>query len=189
MYWVAALFDDQTEQLIKTIWNELRKESISFYADEIKDGRPHITLASYSEIDKQEFIKGMKKLYSGKNQIEISFNMLGSFLNYGTLFFSPTVTTELLDFHASHYTFFKADNPSANELYGPGKWIPHCTLANKLAEEELAKAFQYCLRRNDLIKGRITEIALIELAEDNGSQIEAPIVLTIPLKEAADGHG
>ncbi|RIW37265.1 2'-5' RNA ligase family protein [Bacillus salacetis] len=189
MYWVAALFDDETEQLIKNLWNELREESISFYADEIKNGRPHITLASYKEIDKQQFIEGMKEFYNDKEEVKICFNTVGSFLNYGTLFFSPTVSTELLDLHASHYEFFKEDTPAANDVYVPGEWIPHCTLANKLTEEELAVAFQYCLKKNDLIKGVIKEIALIQLAEVDEGQIEAPVVYSIPLKKAGNKHG
>jgi 2'-5' RNA ligase len=182
MYWVAALFDEETEQEIRQIWEELREEKISYYADEVKDGRPHITLASYSELDKSKYITDMKKCYENKGEIEICFNTLGSFLNYGTLFFSPTVTKNLMDFHALHYEFFEDVNSMANPLYMPGKWIPHCTLANKLPEEELAKAFQYCLKRNDSINGRITEIALIELAEDQGEQMEAPIIFSVPLQ-------
>ncbi|WP_421378512.1 2'-5' RNA ligase family protein [Bacillus salacetis] len=183
MYWVAALFDEKTEELIKQLWEELREESISFYADEIKDGRPHITLASYSELDKQKFMNEMEKCYANETEKEICFNTLGSFLNYGTLFFSPTVTTELLQFHGSHYEFFESYNEYANPLYTPGKWIPHCTLANKLSEAELAEAFQYCLKRHESIMGKITEVALIELVEEQGENLDAPIIFSVPLKK------
>ncbi|EDL66273.1 2'-5' RNA ligase family protein [Bacillus sp. SG-1] len=182
MYWIAALFDEKTEKLIKQIWKELAQESLSFYEEEIKNPRPHITIASYSEIDKDVYIDGLKKLYENKTEMEICFNTLGSFLNYGTLFFSPTMTKELLDLHASHHETFN-NNVTSNSLYEPGKWIPHCTLANKLPEEDLAKVFRYCLKRNDSIKGRITEIALIEMADNQGDQLEAPIIFSVPLKE------
>ncbi|MGF2616536.1 2'-5' RNA ligase family protein [Rossellomorea vietnamensis] len=183
MYWIVALFDEETEKKIKQIWKELSEESLSFYGEEIKNGRPHVTLASYEDIDKKKFIRKMNDLYSNKKEIEICFNTLGSFLNYGTLFFSPTVTKELMDLHASHYEFFKANNDKANSLYMPDKWIPHCTLANKLPEEELAAAFQYCLKRNESLTGKITAIGLIELAEKQGEQMEAPIIHKVSLKE------
>ncbi|MGM0845200.1 MAG: 2'-5' RNA ligase family protein [Bacillota bacterium] len=182
MYWVAALFDEKTENEIKDIWKELSEESLSFYSDEIKNGRPHLTIASYTELNKQKYIEEMNTFYSNKNEIDICFNTLGSFLNYGTLFFSPTVTKELMNLHSSHYAFFHKNNEAANSLYKPDTWIPHCTLANNLPEEELAAVFQYCLKRNDSIRGRITAIGLIELAEDQGKQMEAPIIHTVQLK-------
>ena len=43
MYGVVALFDEKTENIIKVIWEELREQSISFYAYEVEDRRPHIT--------------------------------------------------------------------------------------------------------------------------------------------------
>ncbi|WP_409250881.1 2'-5' RNA ligase family protein [Bacillus sp. SCS-153A] len=182
MYWVAALFDEKTEKLIKQIWKELAQESLSYYEEEIKNPRPHITLASYSELDKERYIDEMKKLYENQQEMEICFNTLGSFLNYGTLFFSPTMTKELMDLHAAHHKNFNY-NETTNALYQPGKWIPHCTLANKLSEEELAKAFQFCLKRNDSINGKITEIALIEMEDSQDDQLEAPIIFSVPLKE------
>ncbi len=56
MYGVVALFDAKTEQIIKDIWTELREKSISFYADEVVDRKPHITLASYHSLDKQRLL-------------------------------------------------------------------------------------------------------------------------------------
>ncbi|WP_456274561.1 2'-5' RNA ligase family protein [Bacillus sp. AK031] len=162
MYWVAAIFDSNTEQTIKGIWNELCEESISFFADEISNGRPHLTLASYSSLDKEVYIEGMKDFYKDKRAIDICFNTLGTFLNYGTLFFSPTMTNELFDLHQSHHHYFKAFNHTANSLYLPGKWIPHCTLANNLEPERMSEAFTFCLESNHTITGRIKEIALME---------------------------
>ncbi|MGD6802802.1 2'-5' RNA ligase family protein [Rossellomorea aquimaris] len=181
MYWIAALFDEKTENEIKQIWKELSEESLSFYGEEIKNGRPHVTIASYTNMDKEQCIRKMNELYSNKKQVDICFNTLGSFLNYGTLFFSPTATKELMDLHNSHYEIFREFSEEANSLYMPNQWIPHCTLANKLPEEELAAAFQYCLKRNESINGKITAIALIELAEEQGKQMEAPIIHTVPL--------
>jgi 2'-5' RNA ligase len=183
VYWVAAIFDYKTEQTIKGIWNELREASISFYADEIKDGRPHLTLASYSSLDEDKYIEGMKVLYKDKRAIDISFNTLGTFLNYGSLFFAPTMTSELFDLHQSHHHFFQAYNHTANSLYLPGKWIPHCTLANNLQPDQMSEAFTFCLERNDTITGRITEIALIEAVDGQDGQLKAPVIFSVPLKE------
>jgi 2'-5' RNA ligase len=183
MYWVIALFNGKTEELIQEIWKELTFKNISYYEDEINDARPHITIGSYKELDKESYIKALKEYYEHKKPIDITFNTVGSFLNFGTLFFSPTITRELLNFHTDHHEFFHEFNETANPLYLPDKWIPHCTLANKLSPEKLSQGFKHCLERGDSIEGKITGIALIELVDDSKDCIDAPIVYSKSLLE------
>ncbi|MCA1058805.1 2'-5' RNA ligase family protein [Rossellomorea aquimaris] len=182
MYWVIALFDEKTEEGIKGIWKELTIKNISYYEEEINDARPHITIGSYTDLDKEAYINALDKYYEHKNSIGVTFNTVGSFLNFGTLFLSPTVTRELLDFHSTHHDHFQSFNEAANPLYLPDSWIPHCTLANKLSPQKLAEGFEHCLERGDMIKGEITDIALIELVDDTTDCVEAPIIFTKTLK-------
>ncbi|NWK69829.1 2'-5' RNA ligase family protein [Bacillus paramycoides] len=171
MYGVIAKFDEKTEQIIKDIWRELREKSISFYVDEVVNRVPHITLASYNEIDKNEFIEQIDKFYDDKVGFEITFNSIGSFLHSGTLFLSPTINRQLLEFHSNHHKNFIKYNDNPNSLYLPDKWLPHCTLANRLTPEKLSEAFTYCLKRNDTIKGMIEEIAILEIVCKNNVPI------------------
>ncbi|WP_270181924.1 2'-5' RNA ligase family protein [Alkalihalobacillus sp. CinArs1] len=181
MFWVVALFDKNTEQEIKAIWEELKQNSISFYSEEVKDARPHLTLGHYYELDKEAFIEGMKTFYEAKGCFEITFNTIGSFLNYQTLFLSPTHTKKLLELHSNHHDFFSELSTNANPYYEPDQWIPHCTLANNLSSDKLSEAFNYCMKRIQTIEGRVEEIALIELVDEEG--FDAPIIYKKPLKE------
>ena len=182
MYWFTALFDEKTEQHIKTIWKELSEKSLSFYGEEVKDARPHLTLGSYKHLDSGAYIREIDLFYNDKSSIDITFNTIGSFLNYGTLFLSPTVTNELLEFHTNHHKSFRSFNESANSLYSPGNWIPHCTLANNLSPEKLSDVFHYCLKRSDIIHGRIREVALMELIEGSEEGVKAPVIYAKSLK-------
>ncbi|RLQ94277.1 2'-5' RNA ligase family protein [Falsibacillus albus] len=179
MYWIIMLFDENTEGQIKSLWNELSNEKISFYGEKFQDARPHITLGSYKNLNKMEFIKDLEIFYDRKPRMNVTFNTVGSFLNYGTLFLQPTVTSELLQFHRLHHEGFIKYSDHANPLYLPGKWIPHCTLANKLEPDILSKAFQYCLEHSEKIAGEIVEIGLIEMSvgESKGS-LDAPLVFS-----------
>lgn len=178
MYGVIALFDEKTEQIIKDIWTELREKSISFYADEVVDRKPHITLASYHNLDLTKFIEQLDELYESKSEIDIKFNSIGSFLNTGILYFSPNVTKNLIEFHEEFHTRFKPFNDNPKSMYLPGEWIPHCTLANRLSLDKLAEAYNYCLYRNDTIVGKIQEIGIIEMVSKNN----APIIYSKSLK-------
>jgi 2'-5' RNA ligase len=182
MYWVIALFDTKTEQVIKNIWDELSANSISYYSDVVKNGRPHLTLGNYYELDKDEYIGLMDTFYEDKECFDITFNTIGSFLNYLTLFLSPTITKELINFHTNHHIFFEKFNKNANSYYLPDQWIPHCTLANKLPREQLSEAFNHCLKNFKTIKGSIKEVALIEMVGEYSESFEAPIIYSKTLK-------
>ncbi|PGL73273.1 2'-5' RNA ligase family protein [Bacillus sp. AFS055030] len=178
MYGVVALFDAKTEQIIKDIWTELREKSISFYADEVVDRKPHITLASYHDLDKLSFIEHLDDFYENKQEIEISFTSIGSFLNTGILYFSPIVTKHLIEFHENFHIQFRQFNDDPNSMYLPEKWVPHCTLANRLLPDKLVEAYNYCLHRNDTIVGKIQEIGIIEMVNKSN----APIIYSKSLK-------
>ncbi|MGE7924176.1 2'-5' RNA ligase family protein [Viridibacillus arvi] len=172
MYGLIAIFDEQTEQIIKDIWKELKEKSISFYAYEVEDRIPHITLASYNDLNLSYLTKQLDVYYEGKQAIDITFNTIGSFLNSGALFLSPTVTAGLIELHTNHHKNFNQFNDDPNSMYLPNRWIPHCTIANRLSPENLSKAFDYCSKRNATISGQIKEIVLINVSIKN----KAPII-------------
>ncbi|MBL4938297.1 2'-5' RNA ligase family protein [Clostridium sp. YIM B02515] len=184
MYAVAALFDTETEKCIKNLWNGLSDKGISNYGQEAKDRRAHITIADYNNLDKNSFIELAEEVYKDKNQIEISLSILGTFVKSGTLFVSAAITTELHELHKNYHDKFAEFNDDPNSFYLPGKWVPHCTIASRLNDENMLKAFDYCSKELKMIKGKITEIALLEFKEFNeaGVCINAPIIYSKKLK-------
>ncbi|MBO9129520.1 2'-5' RNA ligase family protein [Bacillus sp. 165] len=176
MYAVVAFFDDSTEQYLNDVWRELREQSISHYSVETQDKRPHITLASYGSLDKERFIQDMDAFYDRKPAVDIMFNVLGMFLNTGTLFLSPTLSQALLGFHNSHHKHFSTYNNDPNSLYVPGKWVPHCTIASRLDADKLKEAFQHCSQKIDTLHARIKKVALLEFMYEDNKLIGAPPV-------------
>ncbi|WP_045520794.1 2'-5' RNA ligase family protein [Neobacillus niacini] len=179
MYGIIAIFDEKTEQIIKDIWKDLKELSISYYAYEVENRKPHITLASYNSINIAEYVQQMDVFYKDKLTIDITFNSIGSFMNSGTLFFSPTVTKDLFDLHFNHHKEFEQFNDDPNSLYLPDRWIPHCTIANRLSLEELSEAFNYCSKRNKTLFAQIKELALIDVSDKS----TAPINFSKELKK------
>ncbi|MFD1737903.1 2'-5' RNA ligase family protein [Bacillus salitolerans] len=172
MFGVIAIFDEKTERLIKEIWHELRERNISSYAFEVEDRKPHITIATYRDVNNKEFFKRMDDVYEGTQAVDITFESIGSFLNSGALYFAPTVTRKLNDLHVSHHRHFVQFNDIPDSLYLPNYWIPHCTIANRLSSENLTKAFEYCTNCYSKIEGRIDKIAVIDVTEKG----KAPII-------------
>jgi 2'-5' RNA ligase len=172
MYAVIALFDAVLEQRIKRIWEDLESNEISYYASEVEDRVPHITLASYKEVSVTDFIKEMEVFYKDKRKIQVEFQALGSFINTKTLFYSPTVTKELMELHSNHHSYFASFQKGEESVYLPGKWVPHCTLANRLSEEKLKEAYGHCLNISGRLEGEINRIGLIRV----DSSKHAPVI-------------
>ncbi|TYS18653.1 2'-5' RNA ligase family protein [Rossellomorea vietnamensis] len=177
MYGLIALFDEKTEKTVRGIWKELKEQSISDYAYEVIDRIPHITLASCRSIKEDAFIERMEEVYQSQKPVDITFNSLGSFMKSGSLFLSPVVTEELPNLHRSYYEGFKELKVENNPLYESDKWVPHCTLANRLSAKKLAGAFTYCSTNVGVVSGAITDIALIKVQGDT-----APVIHSIKLK-------
>ncbi len=184
MYAVIALFDSKTEREIREIWAELSEQSISFYAEKVENNRPHLTIASYDHLSMNEFAPKLERFYQNKSKLPITLQSLGIFLNTSVLYIAPSVNKELLDFHQAFHDYFKQYNTDQDSLYLPGKWVPHCTIANRLNPESLEDAMSYCLQRLRKLAGKIESIAVIETIFENGECISAPIIHEVKLKES-----
>ncbi|WP_374049795.1 2'-5' RNA ligase family protein [Neobacillus sp. PS3-34] len=121
----------------------------------------------------------MNEFYDDRASVDITFNSIGSFLKSGALFYSPTITKDLIEFHSNHHKYFKQFNDIPISIYSPDNWIPHCTLSNRLSSERLAEAFNYCLSRNETVYGKIKEVAIIKIVNKN----TVPIIFSKKLKE------
>ena len=152
-YALVAYLDYETEEWFRKSWKDLSEKNITHYGVETKGKRPHITIADYDNLDKDRFMDLLDKFYKEKSKVAISLNILGTFINTGTLFRSPTLSTELLDFHSSHHNYFKEFNKDENSFYLPGKWSPHCTIASRLSNDNMIQAFRYCKNNSNKIYG------------------------------------
>ncbi len=189
MYWVVALFNEETEQKVMDIWQELCDQSISYYVNKVKDGKPHLTLASYEQLDKETFMTELEAYCEGKEEVALTFNTVGSFLNYDTVFLSPVITTDLLKLHGAYHQAFAHYKEASNELYEPEQWIPHCTLANQPVTGNLSDVFGYCQKHVEPISGTIDRIAIIEKVGEENGKLVAPVIYTKRLSKSGVTNG
>lgn len=63
-----------------------------------------------------------------------------------------------------------SDYLSKDSLYSPNNWVPHLTIANRIAEDKMAKAYHYCLKHLSLSEGKVIGIKLISITPDNQVQ-------------------
>lgn len=182
-YALVGYLDYETEECFKDLWKGLSEDNITQYGVSTKGKRPHITIADYDNLKKDIFVDLLNKFYEDKSKINISLNILGTFMNTGTLFLAPALSSELLDFHINHHIYFKAFNENQNSFYLPGKWNPHCTIASRLSVDNMVLAFKHCKNNLSKIDGKLNEIGLIEVElNDEGIAIEDNIIFSKILK-------
>ena len=143
-YGVMLYFDVQTEKTILNIWQSLAKHNLS--SSMLDAGiRPHLTLAIYEELDCRPCENELVKITSKTPSPSIQFTHLGLFTNpEPVIFAAPLVTKELLDFHNELQIRLAGDGKNSWELYKPGKWVPHCTLALGYKIENQAEIIRLC---------------------------------------------
>lgn len=183
VYALVGYLDYETEDYLKSLWKYLSENNITQYGVDKKSMRPHITIADYEKLSVDIFVGMLNEYYNNKSKINIDLNILGAFINTGTLFLAPTLSTQLLHFHKSHHDHFKAFNEDEKSFYIPGMWTPHCTIASRLNEDNMVRAFRYCKKNLNKIHGKLNEIALIEVELNHENiAIEDGIVFSIELK-------
>ncbi len=128
-YGVILYFDEQTEKEFLKVWQSLADLNLSSHVLEAEI-KPHITLAIYEELDCQPCENELVKITSKTSSLPVQFTHLGIFTNpEPVVFAAPLITRELLDFHNNLHIRLTNEGKKPWELYKPGRWVPHCTLA------------------------------------------------------------
>ena len=143
-YGVMLYFDDQTEEKIIKVWKALAENNLSsnIFDSEI---RPHITLAIYEELDCQPCENELVKIAAKTASMAIQLTHIGIFTTpEPVLFAAPLVTKEILNFHKNLQVRLSGNGKNPWELYKPGKWVPHCTLALDFKMENMAEIIRAC---------------------------------------------
>ena len=78
-------------------------------------------------------------------------------------FLAPVVTGELLELHAPVHRMAPVVAGAGREYYLPGRWVPHCTIAEGLAPGDIGATVE--LARNSGAGGQVSiqEIGLVQL--------------------------
>ncbi|MBB5153937.1 2'-5' RNA ligase family protein [Saccharopolyspora phatthalungensis] len=159
---LVSYFDDTTESEIRALWRRLDDAGVPSI-DTRTNGkhRPHVTLAAAGSIP----AAARKALRAELDLLSIPdlwLYTLGTFPGDDrVLLLSAIVDTELLAVHSAVHDALagRVQHPSA--YYFPGAWIPHCTLAQGVTDEQLTAGFR-ALQPPEPVRAKITEIAIVD---------------------------
>ncbi|PGK81405.1 2'-5' RNA ligase family protein [Bacillus thuringiensis] len=177
---IIATFDRVFTNKITELQNELTN---IMGTNQLAGVEPHITIADYNELDVNLFIEKLKGFVAIQESMSaVTFPSVGTFPTNGTIFLAPTVTDELLKLHHSYHDYFKNFHDNPNSYYVPGKWAPHCTIANHLNSTQFLSAMEYIYENFDVTTASIEKLKLIKVNYENGSAVSSSILAECNLK-------
>lgn len=107
---------------------------------------PHISLIPTDMADEQELLHRLGIVARSMPPFDVIYSYLGWFSG-GVLFLGITPTQALLSLH---HECFRLSSPSPAtpwiDLYGPGNWVPHCTIATSVPENQRGDVISEILR-------------------------------------------
>ena len=165
MPFVAELyFDPPTEARIRGVWKTLDDAGIS---DSMPKGgyRPHISLGICEHLELNAFAKELSTFAANLAPFRLSFPNIGIFsTSEGVVYWGATATKQLLNVHTAFHEIFKKYAKEQREYYTVGRWVPHCTLAFGLSEEQIAEAVTVCRQIGLPVSTEIKGIGVVEVS-------------------------
>ncbi|RYD04910.1 hypothetical protein N752_12040 [Desulforamulus aquiferis] len=162
-YAVNFYFNKEAESYITDIWAALDKlgkgKCLICY-----NGRPHITLAIYRDLNLQAAKERLKLLARDVDPFKLTFLQIGIFPNNkGTIFLSPNLTDDLFQIHRNFHAMFKDHEDQSWDYYKPQSWYPHCTLSTETSEEAIPNVLEQLLKEFSPLEVTIKAIGIVSL--------------------------
>ena len=159
---VVLYFEEKHEKEFLKIWKALAKKSLT--TDLVKaEIRPHITLAIYDELNCQPCEPQLANIAAQTRPIEFQITHLGLFtIPEPVVFAAPTFTQEFLGFHQHLHDVLVSESKKPWEMYLPGRWVPHCTLALGFDLKNLGRIFDKCLELKLPMEVQANQVGVVE---------------------------
>ena len=124
---------------------------------------PHITLAGFTDAEPTALRDVTRQFASLEAPIEIDLQSLGAFASPDrVLFLAPVVTQALLEMHGRFHALLGPAGLRASDYWLPGRWVPHCTLEQKLTPAQLGEAMTQASQTFQPIRGTLGQVHLAE---------------------------
>ena len=174
---LELFFDPNTERAVRSLWGVV--DALAGWTPQVRGAaRPHVSACSCPSLDEDAFRQALAALTADTPPLRIEFASVATFASAeGVVFLAPVVTADLLALHIRLVEAMRQSGATVPDLYQPGRWVPHCTLAQGLPPELVSQAVAVALRQWSPAVGRIEQVGLVEV-----SSPQSRVVAQFPLK-------
>ena len=161
-YAVALYFDEKSQAQLLGMMEDLGNAGVNRYMLDLSI-RPHITLGYWKDQKGTDAIEEIKRFAPEVKGTRVLFSSIGIFpANPKVVYLSPVKDDGLIKLHNQFYQRIKGKIENYSLNYTPEYWVPHCTLATKLTEEEVLKSVKTLLKVKFPMKAMISQLELIK---------------------------
>jgi len=139
---IEMFFDEEADTEVRALWRQLATAGLPSLATRThRQHRPHVSLTVTESLDQAD-LAPVRSALAG-HLPAVLLDALGTFPgSEGALFLATVVTQDLLRLHARVHNALAGQPVTHWPYYLPGRWVPHCTLAQGLSRDEIAGAFR-----------------------------------------------
>ncbi len=174
-YAIELLFDETSETRILETFRRLKSAGFGL-PETVIDYHPHITLNVCQVLDFEGLERYIKHFAKKTQALALEFSYLGAFpAEKSVLFLGPTIKQLLFDVHSSFLEGARHFIQATRTYYEPNLWVPHCTLAFGLSNQDLTAAFGIAAQTLLPLGSRLNQLSLVAVPSGK-------MLYTYPLK-------
>jgi 2'-5' RNA ligase len=160
---VEMFFDKHADAAVRALWRRLAAAGLPSLATRThRRHRPHVSLTVTESLDQAD-LAPLRMALAGHGPA-LQLTVLGTFPgSEGVLFLGAVITEDLLALHSRVHQALAGQPVTHWPVYLPGRWVPHCTLAQQLGSDEIATAFRL-LRGYQPVTARVTSAGITDTA-------------------------
>lgn len=140
-YAIELFFDSRAEAAVRAMWGNLEARGLrSMATTSHGQHRPHVSLVVADRITRAQASAATEPL-SGAADLTLRLSSVAVFPGRsGVLYLSVVPTLRLLRLHHEIHARLVGSGVESGRHYLPDVWVPHCTLAQGLAQDEVTSA-------------------------------------------------
>ena len=159
---VEMFLDPGSAALVRDVWQRLAAAGVPV-AVQAAGARPHLTLAACERLRVESFEGFLQGFAATASAPAVSFASLGIFpTEPAVVFLAPVVTTDLIALHERLHRRLPEFADGLGDYYLPGRWVPHCTLGERVPGDSLPHTIDLCRCLSLPTNGRLEEVGLVE---------------------------
>jgi len=144
---VAALelhLDVEATRRVTALWRALEADGVPSMGTLLSARhRPHVSLAAARALHPPDVVAALDGLAVGQG-LTLALDFVGQFVGR-VLWLGVVPTPALLDHHRDVQERPAAAGVEVWDVYRPGRWVPHCTVAMRVPNPLMAIAIRRCL--------------------------------------------
>jgi 2'-5' RNA ligase len=157
---LELFFDPGSEAKVKSVWDRLEAAGLPSLATRThRRHRPHVTLVVAERIEAARLQHCRDRLTA--THLDVTLHSPAVFQRSGVLHLSVVPTLELLRLHQQVHAALADSLVAPWGTYSVGAWVPHCTLAQGLTREQLARGIDL-LHEQPVVQAHVTGAGILD---------------------------